>query len=331
LNRLKTILKIVFSLGLAAFFLWSAFRTVDIGQVVEILRQTELGWLLATPAVVILATLPRAWRWKILMKPVLPDASMRKVFMAIIIGYAANNLIPRSGEIAKVWALDRNPDKLFGLAATVAVERLLDLVTVMVLFAFVTVMLQGRLTEVVPWLDGIATTATIVISLVMMVVIGISVYGDPIIDAAGKRFPKFSGSKVAGLVRSFLQGMEAVKTPGSYAGIVLWTLLLNSMYVLSLYLPFFAFGFTERFDLGLIDAVAVLTLATVGIIIPTPGGAGTYHYFCSRGLNGLFGVPLEEAVAYATVVHGLTYFSFFLLGGPSLISLMWNKRRSESN
>ena len=181
-----------------------------------------------------------------------------------------------------------------------------------------------------PWLDGTATLTTILIVLVVVAVLGVSIYGNQIVDALGRRFPKFSENRAAGLIESFLQGMEAVRTPGSYAGILLWTFLLNAFYILSLYFPFFAFGFVDRFDLGLVDAIAVLTIATVGIIIPTPGGAGTYHYFCSRALHGLFGVPLEEAVAFATVVHGLAYFSFFLIGGPSLISLMWNKRPPES-
>ena len=330
MTSFKTVLKVVLSLGLAAFFFWSAFRTVNIDQVINILSQSDLVWLLASPTFIILANFPRAWRWKILMKPVLPDTSTGKVFMAIIIGYAGNNLIPRAGEIAKIWAIDRNPDKLSGLAATVAVERLLDLITLIVMFGAIAVLLQGHLSEVFPWLEGTATVATILIVVVVIAVLGVSVYGNQIVDALGRKFPKFSESRVAGLTESFLQGMEAVRTPGSYTGILLWTFLLNAFYTLSLYFPFFAFGFVDRFDLGLVDAITILTIATVGIIIPTPGGAGTYHFFCSKAMNGLFGVPLEEALAFATVVHGLAYFSFFLIGGPSRISLMLNKRPPRS-
>jgi len=331
MTSIKTIVKVALSLGLTAFFLWSAFRTVDIAHVIQILREADLTWLLASPVMIILSCYPRARRWKILMEPVLPGTSVRKIFMAIVIGYAGNNLVPRAGEIARIWAIERDPQKLSGLAATVAVERLLDLITMMIVFGLMTFALRGRLSEAFPQFEGVATPATIVIALAVVLVLVASIYGNLMLDALGRRFPKFSQSRIMGLLRSFLQGMEAVRMPGSYFGIFLWTFLLNFIYVLSVYLPFFAFGFDERFNLGLIDALTVLTIATIGIIIPTPGGAGTYHYFCSLAKNSLYAIPLEEAVAFATVVHALVYLSFLFVGGPGLMSLLWNRRQPQAS
>jgi uncharacterized protein (TIRG00374 family) len=322
----KAVLKVALSLSVAAFFLWSAFRSTDLDKVLTILVNTDAVWILAGAAAVILATYPRALRWKILMAPVKTGISIRKLCSAILIGYAGNNLIPRAGEVAKIWAIDRNPKKLSGLVATVAVERLFDLITVLIMFAGVTFALRGHLATVFPWIEGAAVSATIVIGVGSVGLLLATFLGGRILDRVEEKTPRIAGNRYITLARSFLLGMEAIRTPGSYVGIVAWTLLLNTLYALATYLPFFAFGFDERYNLSFGDALAVLTIATIGIIIPTPGGAGTYHYFCSRALHGLYGVPLEEAVAFATVVHGTIYITFLLLGGPGLISLFWNKR-----
>ena len=322
----KSVLKVALSLSVAAFFLWSAFRSTDPDRVLTILLDTNAVWILAGVAAVILATYPRALRWKILMAPVKTGIPIRKLCSAILIGYAGNNLIPRAGEIAKIWAVDRNPENLSGLIATVAVERLFDLMTVLIMFAGVTFALRGHLVTVFPWIEDAATSATIAVGVGAVGLLVATFRGGGILDRVEEKIPRIAGNRFITLARSFLQGMEAVRTPGAYLGIVAWTLLLNALYALAMYLPFFAFGFGERYNLGFVDALAVLTIATIGIIIPTPGGAGTYHYFCSRALHGLYGVPLEEAVAFATVVHGTIYVTFLVLGGPGLISLFWNKR-----
>ena len=325
----KAVAKIGLSLGLMAFFLWSAFRTVDLQAVWIILLNTDIIWLFGSVGLIILATYPRAFRWRILMAPVVTGVSTRKLFRAILIGYAGNNLIPRAGEIAKIWAVDREPAKMSGLLATVAVERLIDLLSLLVLFAGVSYIIRGRLENVFPWMAGMANSATVFIILATLFLLVISIYGQRLLTLLEGKFEKVSNSRIAELVHSFLQGTEAIRSPSRYAEITLWTVLLNAAYAGSMYLPFLAFGFPERYGLGFIDALVILTIATLGIIIPTPGGTGTYHYFCSRALTGLYGIPLEESVAFATVVHGLIYITFLILGGPGLLALLWHRRRQD--
>lgn len=325
----RDIVKLLLSLGLTAFFLRSAFHSVELQQVWEILLQSRFLWLLAGLVAVVLASYPRAFRWRILMAPVLPEVRIGKLFHAILIGYAGNNLIPRAGEIAKVWVIERNPGRISGLLATVAVERLIDLVVLLGMFGWVTFYIRDRLEEVFPGMGGMVTSATVLIGLAAVGVLILSLLGDRLLDRIGRSTERPLVKRCIAVGKSFLQGIEAVRTPRGYLKIAFWTVLLNVLYILALYLPFYAFDFSGRFGLGLLDAIVVLTIATLGIVIPTPGGAGTYHYFCSRALHGLYGIPLEEAVAFATVVHGLMYVTFLLLGGPGLITLVWRRRGAE--
>ena len=325
---IKDVIKVLVSLGLTAFFLWSAFRSVDLLQVWNILLDSHVLWLMGSVALVILATYPRAYRWRILMSPLLPRIPISKLFSAIIIGYAGNNLVPRAGEIAKIWAIDRDPAKMSGLVATVAIERLLDLIVLLAMFTGVTILIRGKLADVFPWMGEMVTTATVFIAIATLFLLALSIVGDRLLDRLDTAIQVPLIKRLISLGRSFLQGTNAIRSPSGYASITFWTLLLNAAYVGSMFLPFYAFDFPSRYGLGFLDAVVVLTIATLGIIIPTPGGAGTYHYFCSRALTGLYGIPLEESIAFATVVHGLMYVTFLILGGPGLVTLVWRRRSS---
>ena len=202
----RTVVKVGLSLGLTAFFLWSAFRTVDLHSVWRILLDTDAIWLFGSVALIILATYPRAFRWRILMAPVVTGISTGKLFMAILIGYAGNNLIPRAGEIAKVWAVDREPARMSGLIATVAVERLIDLLTLLVMFAAATYVIRGRLEQVFPWMEGMATTATVFIVLATIILFVISMFGQPFLEWLGRKYQKIEKSRIVELAGSFLKG-----------------------------------------------------------------------------------------------------------------------------
>ena len=135
--------------------------------------------------------------------------------------------------------------------------------------------------------------------------------------------------RIVGLLRTFLRGMAAIHTVEGYAGIALSSLLLNACYLLALYLPFFSFNFSVRYELGLIEAFVVMIIATVGVILPTPGGTGTYHYFCSQALHRFYGVPHAEALAFATAAHAVTTLVFLLFGGPPFLRLLWAQKNEE--
>ncbi len=325
---MRDVIKLIVSLGVAGFFLWSAYRTVDLQTVLDILLRTRVIWLLAGTVCILLATYPRAYRWRILMAPIIAGAPIHKLFMAILVGYAGNNLIPRAGEVAKVWAIDRDPKRISGLLATVAVERLIDILALMMTFAAVAICIRGHLEEVFPWMTDVINTATLSITAATLLVLIASLRGHRLIDWLESRLHNPHINRILEFARSFLQGTEAIRSPSTYLKILFWTVLLNVAYVGALALHFEAFDFGKRYGLGLLDALVVTTISTIGIVIPTPGGTGTYHYFSSRALHGLYGVPLEEALAFATVVHGLIYVAFLITGGPGLISLIWRKRAS---
>ena len=98
----------------------------------------------------------RALRWQYLLRPI-GHVRFGNALRTTIIGFAASALLPaRAGEVLRPYLLARKE----GLSATAAfatiiVERLLDTVTVLLLFAAVPAVLRRRA------VDGVAATTTL--------------------------------------------------------------------------------------------------------------------------------------------------------------------------
>ena len=329
---LKTLFKLAFSLGLCGAFLWTAFRGVNLQVFWQEIRRADAFYLALSGGVLIFSTFPRAWRWKILMGPVAPDISLWRTSVAVLIGYAGNNLFPRAGEVARVLAIRKGRNlPISALLATVVVERALDMFALLLLFGYVLFINRQEIARVFPWMEGVGLIAFL-LSMLLLVLFGLlSAYGDRALDILKRPLRRISrplADRLIVALHAFFQGMGGIRTKAGYLEIALSTVILYAIYILSLYLTFLAFSFPDKYGLNFIQAIVVTVVSTTGVILPTPGGTGTYNLFCSQTLHHLYGVPLSEALALATAVHGIAYLSFLLLGGPGLLGLLI--RRSSS-
>ncbi len=328
---MKTALKAAFSLILTGVFLWITFHDIDWQSLIQTFQNTAPAGIIGGAALTIISCLPRAWRWRILLTSVSKKIRISSAFKAVLIAYAGNNIFPRAGEFARVVALTRmHPMPVGSVVASVIVERLLDMLTLLIFFAVVLVYTRDKIAHAFPGLEsiGILTLIGLLVAFTMLIVL--SIYGDHGIkklEQLTSRISPTAAQKVSKLLHAFLQGMAGVKSLEGYVGIFVSTLLTNLCYVLSIYLPFYSFGFIEQYNLTLFDALVVMVLASVGVVIPTPGGTGTYHFFCSKTLYLFYGIPEIQALAFATVVHGAAFVSFFIFGGPALFRLLWTQKK----
>ena len=130
--RVRTILIFLLTIGLLAFF----FRKADPAKVWAETRRADPLLLVYAVIVTGLTYAARAWRWQMLLAPIGPTR-FTVAFETTVIGFAANALIPgRVGEVLRPYLLARrealNATSAF---ATIILERVLDLVTVLLLFA----------------------------------------------------------------------------------------------------------------------------------------------------------------------------------------------------
>ena len=129
--RLKFLVGVLLALFLLVFF----FRGVDWSALGRALGGADPLPLIGLVLVTVAAYAARAWRWGDLLAP-LGRVRHADLFSATIVGFACSLLVPRAGELLRPWLVSRRyPIPTSAGFATIIIERLIDLVTVLVLFA----------------------------------------------------------------------------------------------------------------------------------------------------------------------------------------------------
>jgi uncharacterized protein (TIRG00374 family) len=317
-SRLKNTAKYLLSIFLTLFFLYFAFKDTDFVRLWEELRRANYWWVLPMFPLLMLSHLFRAWRWEYLLRPVKRDLRFRNLFSALMVGYMINNVLPRAGEFVRPYAIN----KLEGVSrstafGTVFVERIFDVVSFMVVIALIPLVYSGPLTQAFPWLEetGIwltaATFAFLGLFTFLMLRRDIVMR---ILKSFTKRLPAGKAQLIEHVTHSFLDGFLFLKDTQSYLIIAALSVVVWGLYIVMMYIPFYAFGLTERYSLGMGAAMVVQAIGSIGILIPTPGGTGPYHYFTIQTLTKLYGVDDELARSYATVTHAVGFIGVTLVG-----------------
>ncbi len=316
--RLKNFLKYCFSIILTIVFLYFAFKGIDFGKLYEVLINANYWWALAMFPVLILSHAIRTWRWYYLLSPVKKDMKFRNLFSALIIGYMMNNVLPRVGELVRPYAIGKLENVSRSSAfATVIVERFFDIISFVILMAMIPLVYSGPLTETFPWLEKTGIWATLITLLILGIFIFLMIRRDIVEKFLNYIKPYLSEKRsklVNHIVLSFLDGFLFFKDRQNYLIIIFTSILIWVLYIIMMFLPFYAFGLVDKYDLDLGTALVVQAISSIGILIPTPGATGPYHYFTIQTLTKLYGVENELAVSYATVTHAVGFIGITLLG-----------------
>ena len=318
-----------------ALFLYWAFWDIDAAAVWAAMRQASPTWL----GIIVLTTLVtivlRAWRWLVLMRPFTTSVTVWEASQALALCYGANFFLPRSGEALRVIGLKwRHSISMGSTAATVVVERIIDLVWLVMFVGISVLLLRAPLELAFPWLGpwmgpGILAALAACVALLSLLTM-VSIYRDRALDVLRRILrplpPRISGA-VVDTLSTFAHGLEALHTPSAYVEILVSSLLLNAGYILLIYEGFVAFGFHTDYSLGAPEALVIMAISSLGIVAPVPGGTGPYHFLFSQSLLLLFSVPAAAALACATTVHALANLLYITLSGPALLLLRRHRHR----
>ena len=90
---------------------------------------------------------------------------------------------------------------------------------------------------------------------------------------------------------------------------------------------FFCFDFTA--DLGLGCALVTFVVGSIAVIVPTPNGAGPWH-FAVKTMLILYGVADVRALWFVLIVHTVQTMLVVLLGVWAWVRLMFTKDYSKA-
>jgi uncharacterized protein (TIRG00374 family) len=315
---LRAALRTIFVAGLAIGLIAIFLRNADLARVWTEMRSARPD-LLAFSLVLTAATyFVRAERWQYLLNPLGPTRFW-VAFRTTVIGFAASFVLPaRAGEVLRPYLLAKE-EKLPATAAfaTVIVERILDLVTVLILLAAFFLFFAGDTASRSPWLyrtvalGGLAMAPVGLGILAMMFVMA----GHPerlhgLLLKAERVLPARIAHAVAGFARTFAEGLAVVRRPSRLLfalawSFVLWFLIASQLWVIA-----------RAFDIVLpyTGSFIVTAMLVVGVAIPTPGGVGGTHEAFRLGVTAFYGADNDAAVGAAIVQHAVNFLPITLLG-----------------
>jgi uncharacterized protein (TIRG00374 family) len=306
------ILKILMPLVLGATILYWMYRGEDWQQICHFMTdEMDWKWMLLSFPFGILAQMFRGWRWRQTLEPVGERPRTSTSIHAIFLSYAASLLIPRVGEFTRCGVLSRYDSVSFPKAlGTVVTERAIDSLLVLGITAVVILLemstfgtfFQKTGTNLHDILHGFSWAGYLVVAIcaaAMLVLLHfllrkLSIY-----------------NKVRATLSGIWQGVISLKDVKNIPLFTFFTLAIWMSYFLHYYLTFFCFDFTAHLGLGC--ALVTFIVGSIAVIVPTPNGAGPWH-FAVKTMLILYGVADEHALYFVLIVHTVQTMLVVLLG-----------------
>ena len=309
---------VFFGIGVGLF--WLAMQGVEDPEALKRDMRSAQWWGIGASFVMgYLAIVSRGLRWNILLAPMGHNPSPARSVHAVAFSYFANAFVPRSGEVARCAALNQTDDiPVDQLLGTVITERVVDFI---MLFGLVAFALVTNLDAFLELMDKAQLPATATL-------LGLAVLG--VVGCAGlfwlSRQQGRTGilGKLAGFLQGIGTGIRSVLGMEKRGLFLVHTLFIWAMYFLMSYVLFLAIPAVS--DLGLTDAVLVMVAGGFGMVLPAPGGIGSYHWAVSLGFAAV-GYAGDVGFAVANVVWLTQTAMIVLTGGLGYVMLFLHRMR----
>lgn len=326
-NTLKTILKASGFAIIGLIVLWLVYRSNNIAyqaeclqknisiadcnlidKVVSDIKSAKYIWVFISLILFTISNISRALRWQLMLEPLGYIPKFFNSFAAILVAYLSNLGLPRSGEFVRAGILSKYEqypaDKVMG---TIILDRIVDVVCLL-LVVLLTIALSfenfyGYLSTNLDFSSKVSSInsgilATVIIGLITLVLI--------LIKNKSILIKSKIGSKVFNLLIGLKDGILSITKLRRPYLFLFHTVVIWFCYFAMTYVVFFAFEPTSH--LGPIAGLVIFVFGTLGIVFPSPGGMGSYHFLVGEGL-GLYGIESGDAFSFANII----FFSIQLL------------------
>jgi len=279
-------------------------------------------WLVMTLVAFSVSNLSRAARWNQMLRTFGTQPKLLNAFLTINLGYFANLGFPRLGEILRPAAMARyekiSLDRVLG---TVVVGRMVDVVLLLLITGIALLLGREKLWNRATELADIGDKVDLLQQLALIGG-GLGVLLLAVLWWQRNRILATSiGQKIVGLIRGFGEGLQTIAKVDSPALFVAHSLNIWLMYILMTYFVILAFAPTAA--LSIEAALVTFVSGGWGIVIPSPGGMGTYHFLTGEALQ-LYGVSSLDAFSWSNISFFTINIGCNVLIG--LVALLWLPR-----
>lgn len=322
---LQTLLFLVIGLVLV-YFQIKVLSLTERQQVIDALRSANYFWIALAMLVAVFSHALRARRWTLIINSTNEHVSQSSTFYGVMIGYLVNGFIPRAGEIVRCGVVNRVEKVRFEkLIGTVVAERLFDLLmlilivlfTLMIQFDFLYQLINEKL--FLPFFEKITNSFyQISFFFVLSILLLTSFFFLSRYIFQKTSYGQNLRNKWKAIRENFQVGLTSIIKIKSKSLFLSYSL---GMWICYFFISFLIFkSLPESVHLGLDAGLSVLTSGSLALLIPTPGGLGSYHQFVSNtlqlyGISPVIGVSLSWLIWMAnfSVMLILGLFSFVLI------------------
>lgn len=325
MKKLLSFLKPVLVLSVSAFLMWYALKELDFEKMWAEFLNANYGWVFVSLVMGVMAYISRAIRWQMQIKPTGYRPSLFNTYNAMMIGYLANLVLPRMGEIARCGVLRRTDDVPVNTGfGTVIAERFIDFVMLLLAVGLTFLLEFGRIRDFFLGLlsDKYNSLEQGLSSLywLLWVLLGTTV----VLLAVGVRYlsrlrKNAYFRKASDFVKGMLKGVFSITKLDNQLAFWGHTVFVWVMYYGMSLVVFYALPATSGLSWG--AALSVLVAGSLGMAAPVQGGIGVYHLVVQTTLL-LYGVPKEAGMAYALLAHTSQTLLVVLMGVLSFMGSM---------
>ncbi|MBP8137475.1 MAG: flippase-like domain-containing protein [Candidatus Eisenbacteria bacterium] len=292
---MKRAIQLAVAMAISAVCVWVSMKEVDIGLVTTALRNANRGGFVAVMVITIFAFWVRAIRWNYFLRTD-KKVPLLNLFSATMIGFMANNVLPfRLGEFIRPWALARREGLSKSmLIATVVVERVVDMLTLLTIFGIALMVAPisedtaaGKMVQ-----GGARILLTLSVALTVFVVA--AERNRKLAQTMVEMLPKNIQGRVAKLLDRFLDGFALFRDFGKLVQVFALSFGMFGCFAVALWITAWSLGIALPWYAGLV----MLVVTAIGIMVPAaPGYVGTLNIACTAGL-ALYGVGKAPASAF---------------------------------
>ena len=343
--------KLWLGLVVSAAALVLAVLGIDLRRVVETLAQAEYVYLIPATVAELAYLVCRAVRWRLLLGP---QVGLARSFWVTNVGYLVSNVLPfRLGDPARAVVIGRSGRSRFAslhtersrfaslyiervstvaALSTVVVERVLDMLMVVLLLAGITPFLyKGKQSD--SFVSGVGSAigaglvaggAALAASAVLLLLAFRPDWGRRAVRRVLGWVPRLDSDRWARAFDGLFEGLAPLRSGRRGLALLAWS-VATWAFVVAYYWALMRAFLPQPPALAAPFLVCVVGL---GMAIPSsPGAVGVFHAVARYGLTVPFSVPTDQAVTVAFGIHAFQYVTVCLLGLFGLaresISLAW--------
>lgn len=325
-ETLKTILKVVLSLGLGVFIFWYVYKDENIDELMENIKGVRMFWIILPLFIALFSHFLRAVRWKMLIDPLGKKVNIWNIYGAVMAGYCINYAVPRAGEIARCGLVKKYEGVPFTeLLGTLIVDRSVDIIVEILVIGLAVVLQYSEIMQFAEQYNLIEGFYNMLANPLLWIALAV-VIALPIIFRNAIKSSKFY-NKIKELLSNVVNGLKSVLKLEHKGLFILYSILIFVCYYFMFYLCFFAFDFID--NLSMLCGLTAFIMGSLGIIAPVQGGLGAWHFMVINTL-AIYGVAQEEAATFALLVHGSQTIMLILVGTLALAAMSYfNKKKSS--